>query len=144
MVALQGIAISRNRGVYPMKTPMAVALAAAFTAGMVLVPMSAEARMPPGAPGEEAFEASLDQLLEDENTQVQSEVLNDPTTADLLAEANAVSPKEVPREVVTIDKIRGVPGDEKFETELTAWLEQEIELQKYELSRDTTGVGRTR
>lgn len=100
--------------------------------------------MPPGAPGEEAFEASLDQLLEDENTQVQSEVLNDPTTADLLAEANAVSPKEVPREVVTIDKIGGVPGDEKFETELAAWLEQEIELQKYEVSQDTTGVGRTR
>jgi len=57
---------------------------------------------------------------------------------------HAVSPKEVPREVVTIDKIRGVPGDEKFETELAAWLEQENELQKYGVSRDTTGMGRTR
>jgi hypothetical protein len=48
------------------------------------------------------------------------------------------------RERVTIDKIRGVPGDKKFETELAAWFEQENGLQKYEVSRDTTGVGRTR
>jgi acyl-CoA synthetase (AMP-forming)/AMP-acid ligase II len=114
-----------------MRTPMAVVLVAAFTAGMVLVPMSAEAGMPAGMPGEERFEAWLSQLLEDANAQVQSELLKDPTTADLVTEANARSQEEAPR-------------DEKFETELAASLKQADEQLKDELSRDPTGAGRTR
>jgi hypothetical protein len=38
----------------------------------------------------------------------------------------------------------GVPGDEKFETELAAWLKQADEQLKDELSQDPTGAVRTR
>ena len=127
-----------------MRTLMALVLVAAPTAGMVLVSMSAGAKMLAGMPGEERFEASLNQLLEDANTQVVSGMLSDPTMAGLVEDTNISSQEEAPREAVSIDTIRGVPGDPKFETEFAVWLKQVDEQLKYELSTDPTGAGRAR
>src|SRR5260370_42036119 len=118
-----------------MRTPMAVVLVAAFTAGMVLVPMSAEAGIPAGKAGEERFESWVSQQLEDANAQVQRDLLNDPTTADLITAANARSQEEAPREAVLIDKIRGVFGDGELENPLAAWLKQPDEQLQDDLSR---------
>ena len=127
-----------------MNPPIAIGLAAAFAAGIALAPIPAETRMPGGMPGEQEFEAFLSQQLDQANAQVQSELSKDPTTADLVSEANAVSQETAPRATVSIDKVSGVLGDEKFETDLAGWLKQADELVKDELSRDPTGMGRTR
>ena len=127
-----------------MRKLMAVVLVAASTAGIVPVSVSAGAELLAGMPGEERFEASMNQLLEDANTRVVSEMVSDPTTADLVEDTNISSQKEAPREAISIDNIRGVPGDQKFETEFAGWLKQVDEQLKDELSKDPTGVGRTR
>jgi hypothetical protein len=130
----------RNRGVNAVGMMMTMVLVAAVTAGMVLVPTSSGA----GMTGDERFEASLRQLVEEANTQVVSQLENDPTTANVFAGTNSGSEEAAPREAISVGTISGVPGDPKFEAEFATWLRQADEQLKNELSNDPTGVGRVR
>jgi hypothetical protein len=130
-----------------MRTPVAQALGAALVAALGLAPISTYAKMPIEMPGGDAFETKLDQQIENANAEAQREVAKDPASAqfDTAAAADAPAPEPAPRETVTIDKdISGVPGDEKFETTLNAWIERQNDELNRELARDPTGLGKPR
>jgi hypothetical protein len=130
-----------------MRTPVAQALGAALAAALGLAPISTYAKMPIEMPGGDAFETKLDQQIENANAEAQREVAKDPASAqfDAAAAADAPAPEPAPRETVTIDKdISGVPGDEKFETTLNAWIERQNDELNRELARDPTGLGKPR
>ena len=127
-----------------MATLMATVLVAAFAAGMVLAPTSSRAEGAPGRTGDERFEASLQQLVEEANTQVISQLDKDPTAAQLITEPNPASQEGAPREAISVGTISGVPGDPKFEAEFATWLRQVDEQLKDELSNDPTGIKRVR
>jgi hypothetical protein len=100
-------------------------------------------------PGGDAFETKLDQQIEDANAEARRELANDPALAQseaaAAAAADSTAPDPAPREVVTIDKdVTGVPGDEKFEAALNAWIERQNEELNSELARDPTGMGKLR
>jgi hypothetical protein len=125
-----------------MATLMATVLVAAFAAGMVLAPMSSRAEGAPGMTGDERFETSLQQLVEEANTQVISQLEKDSTAAKLITEPNPASQEAAPREAISVGTISGVPGDPKFEAEFATWLRQVDEVLKDELSNDPTGFNR--
>ncbi|HEY1301146.1 MAG TPA: hypothetical protein VGF07_11665 [Stellaceae bacterium] len=130
-----------------MRTPVAQALGAALAATLGLAPISTYAKMPIEMPGGDAFETKLDQQIENANAEAQREVAKDPASAqfDAAAAADAPAPEPAPRETVTIDKdISGVPGDKKFETTLSAWIERQNDELNRELARDPTGLGKPR
>jgi hypothetical protein len=124
-----------------MKTRMVGAFASALVAGLLTGPIAANAVTPIDMPGGDAFETRLDKQLEDANAEIQRELRNDPTLADLNA---APAPEPAPREELTIGDIQGVPGDEKFEAALNAWLERQNDELNDELSRDPSGAGKGR
>jgi hypothetical protein len=124
-----------------MKTLMVGAFASALVAGLIIGPMAVNAATPIDMPGGDAFETKLDKQLEDANAEIQKELQNDPTLADLNA---TPAPEPAPREELTIGDTRGVPGDEKFEAAFNAWLERQNEELNEELSRDPTGAGKMR
>jgi hypothetical protein len=109
---------------------------------MVLAPMSSRAEGAPGMTGDERFEASLQQLVEEANTQVISQLEKDSTAAKLITEPNPASQEAAPREAISVGTISGVPGDPKFEAEFATWLRQVDEVLKDELSNDPTGFNR--
>jgi hypothetical protein len=127
-----------------MRTPMAVVLASAFVVGTVFVPASSGVAIAAGMTGDESFEASLQRLIADANTQAVNQLEKDPAMAGLGAATSAGSQEAPPGELMSIDSIRGVPGDPQFETKFAAWLRQVDEQLKEELADDPTGVGRAR
>lgn len=100
-----------------------------------------------GVPGEQGFETRLTELLEEADAQVQSELKNDPTLATVVsvADETSVSPNEgADLQPVSVDGIHGVPGEERFEAQLTAWLEEVDSRLREELSTDPTTDAVTR
>src|SRR5262249_52522045 len=119
-------------------------LVAAFAAGMVLAPRPSGAEGASGMTGDERFEASLQQSVEEANIQVVSQLEKDPAAAKLITEPSPTSQEAAPREAISVGTISGVPGDPKFEAEFAAWLRQADEVLKGELSNDPTGFKRVR
>jgi hypothetical protein len=125
-----------------MATLTATALVATFAAGLVLASTASRAEGTPGMTGDERFEASLQQSLDEANTQVVSQLEKDPAAARLTTEPNPVAQEATPPEAISVGTISGVPGDPKFEAEFAAWLRQVDEGLKDELSNDPTGLNR--
>ncbi|HEY1259816.1 MAG TPA: hypothetical protein VGF34_11250 [Stellaceae bacterium] len=132
-----------------MRIPIPLAIGAALAMALGLASASTDAKMPIDMPGGDAFETKLDQQIEDANAEARRELANDPALAQseaaAAAAADSTAPDPAPREVVTIDKdVTGVPGDEKFEAALNAWIERQNEELNSELARDPTGMGKLR
>jgi hypothetical protein len=106
-----------------MKTPCAVVFVAALTVGILSVQMPIHAQDLPGPPGDPKSEALIAKQLGETGAQIQREVEKDSTTVlDRMRAASAVKAKPS-TQAIEINNMSGVPGDPRFEAQLTRMLE---------------------
>jgi len=123
-----------------MRTLMAAVLGVGFAAGLALVPVSAAAQSLASEPGDPSFEAALNRQIDEANAQVLRELEADATMALDRMRAETSPPEEAVPEPGLMGTVAGVPGDPRFEAQLSALIDQANEAAKEELSQDPVRV----
>lgn len=121
-----------------MRTPSVVILGAALVIGIFTLQTASRAQNSMSSADEPQSEASVNKQMDKADTQTQREIEGDKTTVFDRMGAVAEPKETTPTSPIEIETISGVPGDPKFEAQLTQMIDDMNRQATEDVTNDPT------